>query len=563
MTKILASAMILLLAGSSWGQPASPLLLRNVNIVALGGGVDQTNREVLLENGRIASIRPASENSLNGVKVIEASGKWLIPGLIDVGVHLTNEGQDSTAMLRDLEELMACGVTSVLDVSGASAALRPGVLEADSFPHPRVFRGSMLLPSFVTNSHAVPGVFSIKNEQDARQAVRSAKDQGAQMVYLDPRLESNLMKAALQEAQKLNVSTAGVALGFSFEEAAREGMNCLYDINSLISASIGGSERKTIAQAWASAPGALYGAKTDKLFFEAWDKIDLVKDARNKLGLLANRAIFVAPMLALEEKRLQELAHTAHGESVQKLLEKFRALLRSAFELQVPLLVGSGYASRDEWRPTIHDEMDAWVNAGIASRFVLEAATINAGHALRQQDLGQAGEGMRADLVLLDEHPYQNFATLRDPWLVIQNGRAHPRADLVHRRDSPYRTQRELRAVLQWQEQAWNNNDIDRFMRGYWKSEATIFASGSIARGWQAMLERYKRSYSTPEKMGKLKYTIEQIDLIDADWAKVLGGWELSALPENPRGWYTLIMRRFEEGWRIVHDHTSVTPAMR
>jgi ketosteroid isomerase-like protein len=421
----------------------------------------------------------------------------------------------------------------------------------------------LLLPSFATNSHSASGSFSIKNEQEARQAVRAAKDQGALMAYLDSRLDNNLMKAALQEAQTLNLPTAGVALGFSFEEAAREGLNCLYDINSLISASIGGGDREMLAQSWASAPGTLYGASTDRLFFEAWDKIDPDKDARKKLGLLANRAIFVAPMLALEEKRLHELAHTAHGESVQKLLEKFRALLRAAFDLQVPLLVGSGYASRDDWRPTIHDEMAAWVNAGIAPRFVLEAATINAGHALRQQDLGQAGEGRRADLVLLDEHPYQNFATLRDPWLVIQNGRAHARADLMHRRNSPERAQRELLAVLQWQEQAWNNSDIDRFMRGYWKNEATIFASSSVARGWKAMLERYKRSYSTPEKMGKLKYTIEQIDLMNADWAKVLGGWELTTATENPRGWYTLIMRRFEEGWRIIHDHTSVTPAAR
>jgi beta-aspartyl-peptidase (threonine type) len=359
------------------------------------------------------------------------------------------------------------------------------------------------------------------------------------------------------------MTTAGVALGFSFEEAARAGMNWLYDLNSLISASMGGSERKMMAQAWASAPATLYGAKTDELFFEAWDKIDLVKDAHKKLSLLANRAVFVAPMLALEERKMQELAHTAHAANVQKLREKFDGLLRLAFDLQVPLLAASGYASRDYWRPTLLDEMDAWISAGIAPRFVLEAATINAGHALRQQDLGQVGEGMRADLLLLDEHPYQNFATLRKPWLVIRNGRAHSRADLLRQLNSPHRAQRELRAVLQWQEQAWNNNDIDRFMRGYWKSDSTIFASSSVARGWQAMLERYKRSYSTPEKMGKLKYTIEQIDLINTDWAKVLGGWELTGLPEIPRGWFTLIMRRFEEGWRIVHDHTSVTPAAR
>jgi ketosteroid isomerase-like protein len=561
MAKVAATGLILLLACSSWGQPASSLLLKNVNIVALGGGVDEIGREVLMEDGKIVSIRPARDKPVAGVEQVEASGKWLIPGLIDLGVHLANA--DSGAMPQDLAEFLAGGVTSILEVSGASADALRERSQSDHFAVPRVFFGCMLLPSAATNSHSAPGSFSIKNEEDARQAMRAAKAQAAQVVYLDPRLESNLVKAALQEAQAINLPTAGVALGYSFEDAARGGINWLYDVNSLVSASIGGSERRKLAQAWASSPAALYGTKTETLFFEAWDKIDPAKEARKELVLLANRAVFVAPLLALEEKRLQELAHTAHGANVQNVKEKFRALLRLAFELQVPLLMGSGYSRRDDWRPTIHDEMEAWINAGLAPRFVLEAATINAGHALRQHDLGQIGEGMRADLVLLDEHPYQNFGTLRRPWLVIQNGRAHARAVLARWQDPPQRAERELRAVLQWQEQAWNDGDIERFMRGYWKSDSTIFASSTISRGWQAMLERYQRSYPTPEKMGKLKFTITQIDMINSSWAKVLGAWELSGLPENPRGWFTLIMRRSDEGWRIVHDHTSTAPATR
>ena len=560
MVKYSAFGVILLSACVSWGQPASTLLLKNVNIVALGGGADQAGREVLLENGKIASIRAASNKADPGLAQIDAAGKWLVPGLIDMHVRLAAAPQDSAAVRQECSELLALGVTSILDLSGAAIHAVRAAQNSHAAPGLGVFRAGVLLPGLVAQGQSSLASFFIKSEQEARQAVRSAQAQGMIVIYLDPRLDSRAMKAALQEAQALNMPAAGVALGFSFEAAARHGLGWLCDVNSLLSASLGGTERQKIAQAWAVAPAALYGAKSEKLFFEAWNKFDPVKEGRKKLGVLASRAVFVAPMLALEQKRLQEFAHTAHASGAQKVREKFQILLRSAFELQVPLLVASGYSANNDWRPDIHDEMAAWIEAGIAPRFVLEAATINAGHALRQHDLGQIGEGMRADLVLLDEHPYQNFATLRRPWLVVQNGHAYTRAELERRQDATSRAQREIRAVLSWQEQAWNDGDLERFMRGYWKSDSTVFASSSVSRGWQSMLERYQHGYPTPESMGTLTFTIAQIDLISGDWAKVLGAWELSGSGAGSAGWFTLLLRRFEEGWRIVHDHTSVTP---
>lgn len=561
MARALTFALTLLLFCSSWGQPSSPILLKNANIVALGGGVEQTGRDVFLENGKIAWIRPASNKPFPGIEQIDASNKWLIPGLIDFRADLAYGAADSLAARQDLAELLAAGVTSVVNVGGFHAQAGTEPQNFAGAPAPRIYPGCTLFPAAATITPSFPGAFPAKNEQEARHAVRAAQKMGASLLHLDARLENAQMKAAVQEAQALNLPITGLALGYSFEEAARHGLNVLYDLNSLLSTAVGGNERKRLAQAWPASPAALYGARSDALFFESWEKIDPAKEARKKLGLLANRAVFFVPLLAFGEKQLQESAHTVHAAAARKTREKFHALLRAAFDLQVPLLMGSGYSARDYWRPTLQDELQAWIAAGLAPRFALEAATINAGHALRQSDTGQISEGMRADLLVLDEHPYQNFAALRRPWLIIREGHAYTREDLSPWRDSDRRAQREIHAVLQWQEQAWNNGDLERFMRGYWKSDSTIFASNSISRGWQAMLARYQRGYPTVEKMGRLKFTIEQIDMISREWAKVLGAWELAGLPENPRGWFTLILRRFDEGWRIVHDHTSSAPA--
>ncbi len=120
------------------------------------------------------------------------------------------------------------------------------------------------------------------------------------------------------------------------------------------------------------------------------------------------------------------------------------------------------------------------------------------------------------------------------------------------------RIKSDILAVMDAQMVAWNRGDIDDFMRGYWKSEKLIFASGdTITRGWQTTLDRYKNSYSSKEKMGALSFGDIQITVISKDAAVVLGSWSLVRASDNPKGKFTLIFRKTTDGWRIVHDHTS------
>ena len=115
-----------------------------------------------------------------------------------------------------------------------------------------------------------------------------------------------------------------------------------------------------------------------------------------------------------------------------------------------------------------------------------------------------------------------------------------------------------VRAVLDAQVAAWNRGDIEGFMEGYWRSPETIFVSGdTVTRGWQTVLDRYKRGYDTREKMGTLSFTEMEIKLINKDTAIALGRWQLTRAGDTPKGRFTLILRRKPEGWRVVHDHTS------
>jgi len=112
--------------------------------------------------------------------------------------------------------------------------------------------------------------------------------------------------------------------------------------------------------------------------------------------------------------------------------------------------------------------------------------------------------------------------------------------------------------VMNDQAAAWNRGDIDAFMLGYWRSEKLVFVSGDkITRGWQETLDNYKKTYDSREKMGTLTFSGLEISVLSKDTATVLGSWSLARKEDNPKGKFTLIFRKFKEGWRIVHDHTS------
>jgi ketosteroid isomerase-like protein len=123
---------------------------------------------------------------------------------------------------------------------------------------------------------------------------------------------------------------------------------------------------------------------------------------------------------------------------------------------------------------------------------------------------------------------------------------------------NPATEQAGILKVLSDQADAWNRGDLDRFLDGYWHSDQTVFAGGGeIHRGFEAMAARYRKSYDTREKMGKLTFANLAFESIERDRAVVTGSWELQRATDKPGGVFTLVFRKLPEGWRIVHDHTS------
>ena len=135
-------------------------------------------------------------------------------------------------------------------------------------------------------------------------------------------------------------------------------------------------------------------------------------------------------------------------------------------------------------------------------------------------------------------------------------------ANSAHTEKSAQRDRAAIEAVLSAQQKAWNDGNVDAFLEGYWRSEELTFSgSQGISRGFKAVRERYQKSYPDRQAMGKLDFSGLEIRLMGSDAALVLGHWHLTRDKGDIGGVFSLVFQRFPDGWRIIHDHTSVVPA--
>jgi beta-aspartyl-peptidase (threonine type) len=117
-----------------------------------------------------------------------------------------------------------------------------------------------------------------------------------------------------------------------------------------------------------------------------------------------------------------------------------------------------------------------------------------------------------------------------------------------------------VQSVIEQQQAAWNHQDLEGFMAGYWNSpELTFFSGGHEAKGWQAALDRYKKNYQgAGHEMGKLDFRNLRIEMLGTESAFARGEFHLTMSDgKTPHGLFTLVFRKFPQGWKIVHDHSA------
>lgn len=115
----------------------------------------------------------------------------------------------------------------------------------------------------------------------------------------------------------------------------------------------------------------------------------------------------------------------------------------------------------------------------------------------------------------------------------------------------------EIKAVFLTGQTAWNNGDLDRYLETF-AADARMITGGTVLTGRTAIKASYQARFTTPEAMGTLTLSNLTVDLETENEALVFGRFQVNGENGTVAGYFTVHLRRYDQGWLILSDHTSV-----
>ena len=434
-------------------QPAAPsaLIIHDVNVIDVTGGPTQAHRTVIVRDGQIAEIG-SSAGSVGGklqAVDVNGTGKFLIPGLWDMHVHMVfgdwfPRGKEVTLPL-----FIANGITGVRDMGGELEVLQHWRKEitAGTLIGPRmVISGPMLdgpQPRF-------PSSIAIATPEDGRRAVDDLKRRGADFIKLQSLIPREAVFAIADETRKQGITFVGhVPDSVRASEASNAGQKSFEHLIGIFEGS------SPLEDAF------LKGPKTPGQFLSTYDS----KRGATLFALLAKNHTWQCPTLVWERggnlidqtnfasdarakyvpaswkdvtwKRFtEEITHDFNTDDLatrKRFVEKELEVVNEMHRAGIPFLAGTDTPPGVYIFPgfSLHEELQRFVAAGFTPMEALQTATLNPATFLGMEDrLGTIKKGKLADLVLLDANPLDDIRNTQKIAAVIVNGRYFSRADL-------------------------------------------------------------------------------------------------------------------------------------
>lgn len=450
---------------------ASPVAFTHVTVVDVRAGALQPDMTVLVAGRRIAALgRTRALSVPPAARIVDATGKFLIPGLWDMHVHALVDSRLATFF----PLFLANGVTGVRNMGSPMPLARIAALRAESD------EGQILAPRIVASGPIVDGPRSgvaapviVTTATEARHTVDSLHRSGADFVKVYNNLSHDAFLAIAGEANALALPIAGhLPFAVSPLEAARAGQKSVEHMGSpsgglLLACS---TDEAAIRRRWVDAVTDTTIMREDVVRLLA-ATIPQILDSYNRTKAeqlareLARRRTWQTPTFVLLQ-RFAALADTAErDDSTQRYLpraERERGDPRTVSAIRrLPREIARGYARLYPKQVelagimrragveflagtdtpimllvpgfSLHDELEAFVAAGFSPVDALRAATLGPARYLgRERDLGTVAQGKLADLVLLDGDPLADIRHARLISAVVVNGRYISRDDLQH-----------------------------------------------------------------------------------------------------------------------------------
>jgi imidazolonepropionase-like amidohydrolase len=453
-----------LLASSLTAQQNSaakqgPLVLTHVAVIDVAGGKAQPDRTVVILDGHIREIGESANIAVpRDSQVVDATGKFLIPGLWDMHVHLAHIHSANWAREVSLPLLIANGITGVRDMGGdfdLIKALRKEIA-AGALPGPRIIAAGPQLLGFSKDSVQ----FLASNNADAaRRSVIYLKQAGADFIKVQSPVPRDAYFAIADEARRQGLSFVGhVPELITAVEASDAGQRSMeHSMGIWQSCSTAEPElRKSMTEAmkdYKTAPGYILARvefglpprgsldtfsdeKASRLFERftrngTWQVPTLVEEQSFALlisgGLMDQRGMNFIPPLMQKPWDLPNILNPLSAEDRQDLVKivpmmldvvgrMHRAGVRILAGSDAPWLVVPGFS--------LHDELVLLVKAGFTPAEALRTATLDSAQFLGlENSLGTVEPGKLADLVLLDANPQEDIRNTQKISGVFLQGR--------------------------------------------------------------------------------------------------------------------------------------------
>jgi imidazolonepropionase-like amidohydrolase len=426
---------------------ARDLVLHNVTVI---DGGTRTGQDIVIRNERIASVASHAKHP-GGAEVVDASGRYVIPGLVDMHVHIflhpwDEKGDvmprfDRPAMLQMLDLLLQHGVTTIRDPGSeteAAVSLRD-MVNTGKARGPRIFTAGRI----INNSTFNPEPFlPVTNADDVRREIRWQKAAGVDLIKIYASTPPELAKVAIEESHAAGLPIIGHLQRTSWTDAAKLGIDGIEHIAPFSPELLPESSR---------------AAYTPSLFGRAYWFEHVDPDGpqiSEMVQVMKSRGVVLDPTLIAQHTKFfgndprwlknPDLARApaaftsgwAAGSFTKtwtpqqyaqaaKSWPKALAFIKRLHDGGVTMTVGTDTPT--PWivpGTSVHDEMALLVSAGIPPAAVLEMATRNAARALKsEKEFGSIAPGLQADLVVLTKNPLDRIENTRSIEMVFQRGR--------------------------------------------------------------------------------------------------------------------------------------------
>jgi imidazolonepropionase-like amidohydrolase len=433
---------------------ASPLVaFENVDLVPMDSEQVVENQTVIVRDGVIQEIGNSDRVSIpEGAKVIDGKGKYLMPGLVDMHVHIQYEN--------DLLLLAANGVTSVRNMWGNTGKmLRLGMPDQLELRR-QIQTGELFGPTIYTAGPVMEGKPAfhplaevISSPQAAAQSIDWQKGQGYDFVKVYDHLSPDIYQEILDTGRENDLPVVGhVPFAIGLDGVLASGQQTIEHLSGYIdpdAVELLIPEDQLDEYAQKTKEAGVWNVVTLSEYPKSKETPEGFQRLQNQPGMkyVSPGTRMLSPLLYLMAAK----AHTYQGADYpQRIAELNRQILQTLHDAGAGILLGTDAAQAYHLPGfAVHEELEMLVEAGLSPYEAIEAGTRNAAAVMgKGNEFGTIEEGKRADLLLLESNPLSNVSAIQERSGVMLRGR--------------WMAEDELQAVLDRLAESYKPNLLER-----------------------------------------------------------------------------------------------------